>query len=199
MMHSSSFYILPLLLSTCITEAHAQVVVDRDFQILRQQQGKNSALMQKAVPLKNNTQTKKSAAVTATPDTEGATDNAPQLGKASSYTSTMIGPTLYAKSTHYYANFTFPYAIPEGMGITSVSWKYSLSQHPLDLEALLCWNQSEVCLDVSLAETGNSTKFNGKDPQGHFTIHYRYGGKGYLNPPLTGQQNQIIVNFAPIQ
>lgn len=175
-----------LLMILGIHAAFAQIIVDRDFKILRgMQQQKNLP----AATTTNNNTTQNNAS-TPTESTARVTD-----GSTNSYSSAITGPSLYVRNTHYFAEFPLTQEIPEGMAITNVTWNYTLSQHPLGIEVLLCWNKTEVCQDISLFESGHTAMFNGKDPLDNFAIHYRLGGKGAISPAINGGRNQIIVTY----
>lgn len=177
---------LLIVMLTCLTSlsVQAQIIVDRDLKILRGQQQIKPSSVNDAVKLKN------------TPTLTGTvatTQNTPV--NTNSYMSEVVSPSLYVRSTPYFVNFPLTQSIPDGLTITNVSWIYTLSQHPLGTEVILCWNKNEVCQDVSLFESGHTSMFNGKNPLGTFTLYYRLGGKGAISPPINGGKTQIIVTY----
>lgn len=176
-----------------INQSHAQIIVDRDFKILRGMQQQGSTPITNNAAQNNNTTTQTKSA---TPSESTATVT---NGNTSSYASTITSPSMYVRNTHYFADFPINQQIPDDMVISNVSWNYSLSQHPMGIEVLLCWNKSEICQDISLFGSGHTNMFNGKDPFETFTIHYRLGGKGAISPPINGGRTQIIVTYTRAQ
>lgn len=175
-----------VLLFLAIQSASAQIIVDRDFKILRGMQQQQRQNLPAATPSNNvNSQNSPPSESIATVTN----------GNTGSYSSAVMGPSLYVRNTHYFVEFPLTQDIPDDMVINNVTWNYSLSQHPLGIEVLLCWNKTEVCQDISLFETGHTSIFNGKDPSETFAIHYMLSGKGPISPPINGGNNQIIVSY----
>ena len=165
-----------------VTEAMAQIRVDRNFSV-----GAGAGAINSSQQLHNTPVNSPPATATTLPATAS--------GPAAAYSADAMGMTIVAKNADYETLFRIPGTIPAQASITSVAWRYDVNPKPYGFEAILCWQDQHNCWNVTRNASGNTTYFNGKSASQPFTLHYRVTGSGPLGPPAQGSMNQIIVTY----
>jgi len=117
---------------------------------------------------------------------------------ASAYSSSTVGPNVYTKGFYNFATFNPIGSFPPGSYINgNLYYNYSMSYRPTGLVVLLCWDTTlGNCVNVTSAQSGSTTIFQGQNPNHSFVIAVGVAGSGTLSPPIYGNMDQIIVNFS---
>jgi flagellar protein FlhE len=117
---------------------------------------------------------------------------------AGAYSSTTVGPNVYSKNWIVTSTFNPVGSFPPGSYINgNLYWNYSTSYRPVGFEAYLCWDSTYAeCINITNLQSGSTTAFQGRTPNHSFVLLHRVVGTGTLSPPVYGNSDQIIVNFA---
>ena len=104
------------------------------------------------------------------------------------------GQLLYTAGWWYKVTFPLVGTVPPNSTITDVYWTWGVYNRRSDL---LVWlvHSTGYYLDISYTGNGGTQNFSGFSANQTFQMWFGVPGSFGINPPMSGQQDQLIVNY----